>query len=203
MIYMQVSENWNSTVKTNKSKYPWNKLFIIFKKCLFLCSTSSYRGGNGFIFLAQCLCKPTKFWRESYSTWLERRSEMKLERRLHHGTMIPHWVSYTLRSNLTTQAFTESPTGLVGLEGSLDFPTSDEHGDLPSHECSADVVLFSFDFVSFKTHTWLRNILSNCSFCALRASSSLSRELFSEFKSSLSYKNDKDSQLCWFISGIT
>ena len=119
---------------------------------------------------------------------------MELERRS-HGAMIPHRVSYTLISNLTNQAFTESPTGLVGLEGSLDFTTSDEHGcgDLASHECSAAVVLFSFDFVSFKTHTWLRNILSNCSFCALRASNSLSRELFSEFKSSLSYKNETDN----------
>ena len=128
------------------------------------------------------------------TTWLEHLSEMELERRS-HGAMIPHRVSYTLISNLTNQAFTESPTGLVGLEGSLDFTTSDEHGcgDLASHECSAAVVLFSFDFVSFKTHTWLRNILSNCSFCALRASNSLSRELFSEFKSSLSYKNETDN----------
>lgn len=119
---------------------------------------------------------------------------MEVERRS-HATMISHWVSHKLIRNLTSQAFTESPIGLVGLEGSFDFTTSDEHGcgDLASHECSADVVLFSFDFVSFKTHTWLRNILSNCSFCALRASSSLSRELFSEFKSSLSYKNETDN----------
>ena len=84
----------------------------------------------------------------------------------------------------------ESGTGLVGLDDSFDFAISAEQewGDLASLPWSTEVVLLPFDLESFRMQLWLRNILSNCSFCAVRAASSFSRESLSEFNSSLSYR---------------
>ena len=101
--------------------------------------------------------------------------------------MIPQLAKcFTFLRISTIQAFTESAKGLVGVVGSFDFATSVEQGDFASLDRSATVVLLSFVFASFRAQTWPRNILSNCSFWALSASNSLSRELFSEFRSSLS-----------------
>ena len=80
-------------------------------------------------------------------------------------------------------AFTESAEELVGVVVGF---ISAEHACEDFASVLTSVVLTSFDFASFMIHLCLWNMLSNCSFCALSARSSLSRALFSLFSSSLS-----------------